>query len=158
MNPNVARLFVDALRSGEYVEAPDGHRRMFLKCVAFLQEPGPKTIYHNPLGILLDLFMWETGRGEWVNIKDQLPFAFVLDWDQCHSSNGFLPEVYEWAGARTRRIKIPVAGMEWFEREVTTIWVGDESIYQAFNPGNDWDQLNLKDLADLIEKEYCNEP
>lgn len=154
MKPEVARQLADALRSGEYKEGPTAFHRQYLKSISHLQGDGPSKEFYNPYGVLADLYLWETGKGEWKREKNSTNFFFLVDWDQCHVKAGFLPEIWDWAGVEEHLVTIKGTDIE---RKVKDIFLEGQSIYGLHNPKSDWDQLSFSELADLIEKEYCVE-
>ncbi len=81
MKQRVKKLWVDALRSGDYEQN-----------IGFLRE-GDR---FDPLGILCDLYRVETGNGSWEKEGCGVVYAFVLDGSRCPSV--LLEAVRVWAG------------------------------------------------------------
>ena len=138
MKPEIARLLVDALRSGDYVQGPTGWHRGQLRCRNYIDDPSDDEFY-SPIGILCDLYFWETGNGEWsidrkASGSSGNTYTFSIDWEES-----------TWA--------MPSAVKEWCGLELGTIFLQGQHYWKL--EGWDWD--TFEQLADLIEKEYCVE-
>lgn len=97
MDPRIKQMWVDALRSGKYVQ---GRNRLHIRRV-----DGTDTFCC--LGVLCDLYHEETGKGEWREddeMTSQIPAGTVVGFytinNDCEIRNGGVPptDVMLWAG------------------------------------------------------------
>lgn len=134
MKPEVAQLWVNALRSGDYREGNTPPARQSLKRHIWL---GDGTEYYDPLGVLCDVYMWETGDGSWARPTGQVHYKFAT-WED-ESTYALPKDVQEWAGTNHG-----------------TVFLMGEPLHLHFNPKNQEDRLSFNDIAQLIEEEYID--
>lgn len=98
MDPEVKRLWIEALRSDEYKQGKSALRQI-LKSLARKRHKGLKAQRFCCLGVICDLYQKHTGKGKWTapsNPKDDNNFSFLPEFGE--PENGMPPrEVYEWA-------------------------------------------------------------
>lgn len=98
MNERVKKLWLQALRSGDYTQGQN-----------WLKSSDECGDFHCCLGVLCDLFLTETGNGQWTPIQNDKFFTFEVER---YSSPSVLPApVMNWAelgdcNPRLGRVKV----------------------------------------------------
>ena len=124
MNPEIKKLWVDALRSGEYKQGQGTLKRSDCFCC---------------LGVLTDIFIKITGRAEWIPVAESHR-ARIISTDYAYqeeSSAILLKAVCEWAGLKRPN---PVMPIRLPTRNITTL-----------SELNDLGR-GFSEIADIIEK------
>lgn len=91
MNPRVKKKWTDALDSGEYVQCTENLKESIIdeETEEYTEEVG-----HCCLGVLTDLYIEETGLGNWVDESSCFKFS-----DNVNNST-LSEKVAEWAGLK----------------------------------------------------------
>lgn len=127
MNPEVKQKWVDALRSGEYEQGKDWLKTKRGFCC---------------LGVLTDIYLKETGVGEWTSVSPHDPVGISsYSWDDgigWRFENVVLPNlVRDWAGLSNH---MPLVDVEYGEPQPIAT-VNDSG-------------TSFTEIADMIEEQF----
>lgn len=125
MKPEIKKLWVDALRSGEYKQGRSSLIRYEMNTIPDIpNEEELKTAKYCCLGVLCDVYRKEVGKNLWHRIAFDDGF-------------GVLPKcVIEWAGLELPNPRVKI-----------------KDKIESLTELNDHLRLNFKEIADVIEKQ-----
>ena len=132
MNPEIKKMWADALRSGQYVQG-----------TRYLKYETPRGFCHCALGVLCDLGV-KAGVSEWQDAADYDEHADTnahVYVSHCNAMSTSLPEsVVEWAGLAGIMCRDPILwGPERLRKSMVSEW----------NDGG----LSFSQIADMIEEQ-----
>lgn len=135
MFKRVKKLWLDALRSGEYNKGKGTLKRGDKFCC---------------LGVLTDLYRKETGNGYWVGGQ------FYNDKDEIIGQNFLAEDVIKWAGLRQGDSKHNLRSSKSYPNGVSVCDIivsteEDMDGVSCFNDG-DYGRKTFKEIADMLEK------
>lgn len=126
MYQEIAKDWADSLRSGQYQQ---GFNRLRTEQNGYCC-----------LGVLTARYIAKTGRGSWVPNPNSRCYNFVGD-DGCNGLYSLPKEVIEWAGIKPGNTSCRIPAGVFFG-------------YGCLSSINDSQEVDFKEIADLIEQHY----
>ena len=133
MNPEIKKMWADALRSGKYVQG-----------TRYLKYETPQGFCHCALGVLCDLAV-KAGVAEWFDAADadeHPALGSLVHVSHCDIGETALPRsVAEWAG---------LAGISCYD---PNLWGPERLCKLLISEWNDVRGLSFNQIADMIEEQ-----